>query len=265
MAINLELIKSRLNSLSTTDQNKKLFWKPVKGKQVVRIVPYKFNPENPFIELKFHYGLCGKTYISPDTFNRPDPIVEFCNKLKKTGDKDDWKKGRELEPKMRTFVPVIVRGQESEGVKFWGFGKKVYEDFLSIINDPDFGDITDLTTGRDILVEFKEAAETGKNFPETSIRAKPNITPAVDPTNKDLVAMLGKQTNIIELYEEKSYAELKELLKQHLNPSPDGQSTEDSPSSTNNQTADDMPKAASVTSVASEKTNIEAAFDNIFG
>ena len=26
---------------------------------------------------------------------------------------------------MRTFAPVVVRGKESEGVKFWGFGKTV--------------------------------------------------------------------------------------------------------------------------------------------
>ena len=261
MALNLDKIKARLNTLSNTDQNKKLFWKPVKGKQTVRIVPYKFSPENPFIELKFHYGLGGKTYISPDTFGRPDPVVEFANKLKKTGDKEDWKKGRTLEPKMRTYAPVIVRGQESEGIKFWGFGKQVYEEILNIINDPDYGDITDLTTGRDILVEFKEAIETGKSFPETSIRVKPNQTPAVDPANKELISLLGKQVNIIELYEEKSYEELKDILKQHLNPSQEN-GEDVSPTLTEEEAA--APKAASASSAPNSKKEIEAAFDNLF-
>ena len=35
-----------------------------------------------------------------------------------------------MEPKMRTYVPVLVRGKESEGVKFWGFGKLVYQELL---------------------------------------------------------------------------------------------------------------------------------------
>jgi hypothetical protein len=265
MAINLDKIKSRLTSLSNQDANKKLFWKPTPGKQVVRIVPYKFCPDNPFIELKFHYNLGGKTYISPDSFGRPDPIVEFANKLKKTGDKEDWKTGRSLEPKMRTYAPVIVRGQESEGVKFWGFGKQVYEEILNIINDPDYGDITDLTNGRDITVEFKEAAETGKNFPETSIRVKPNASPAVDPNNKELVALLGKQANIVELYEEKTYADLKEVLKNHLNPSQDNSSDSNSTGpeapSADGETA---PKAASVSTAPSSTKDIEAAFDNLF-
>lgn len=267
MALNLDKIKSRLNTLSNQDANKKLFWKPVKGKQVVRIVPYKFNPENPFIELKFHYGLAGKTYISPDTFGRPDPVVEFANKLKKTGDKEDWKKGRALEPKLRTYVPIIVRGQESEGVKFWGFGKQVYEEILKIIDDPEYGDITDLTTGRDVTVEFTEAQPGGKSYPETSIRVSPNAKPAVDPTNKDLIALLGKQVDIVTLYEEKSYAELKDILKNHLNPSGasadnSGDNTDTGPSPEAEES--DTPKAASATKVPSSNKDIESAFDNLF-
>lgn len=260
MALDINKIKSRLNSLSNTDQNKKMFWKP-SGKHIVRIVPYKFCPENPFIELKFHYGLCGKTYISPDTFGRPDPIVEFSNKLKKRGTKEEWKQGKNLEPKLRIYTPIIVRGEESEGVKFWGFGKQVYEDILNIINDPDYGDITDLTSGRDIVVEFKEGSETGKTYPTTSIRVKPTTTPAVDPTNKDLIAMLGKQVNIVELYEEKTYNELNELLKQHLNPSVD-HSTEYV--AVSQPTESNTPKAASVTNLPTSAKDIESAFDNLF-
>jgi hypothetical protein len=82
--------------------------------------------------------------------------------LKKTGDKDEWLMGRKIEPKMRTYVPVIVRGKESEGVKFWGFGKQIYTELLSIVSDPDYGDITDLMNGRDIDVEFTPAE--GANF-----------------------------------------------------------------------------------------------------
>ena len=57
--------------------------------------------------------------------------------------------------KLRTFVPVLVRGQEGEGVKFWGFGKTVYQEILGYITDPDYGDITDPTNGRDLTIEYK--------------------------------------------------------------------------------------------------------------
>ena len=218
MALDLSKLKSRLSSLSNTNQKSNLIWKPKPGKQVVRIVPYKFVPENPFIELKFHYNINGKTYLSPDSFGRPDPIVEFSNRLKKTGDKEDWKMGRKMEPKMRTFAPVIVRGEENEGVKFWGFGKQVYQELLSIISDPDFGDITDLTSGRDIVVEFKTGDESGKSFPETNIRVKPNVSLAVDPKNVQLIEALKSQVNILDLFPEFSYDELKDVMDKWLNP-----------------------------------------------
>lgn len=276
MALNLDRIKSRLSSLSNTNSKSTLIWKPSPGKQVVRIVPYKFNVENPFIELKFHYGLNGKTYLSPDSFNRPDPIVEFSNKLKKSGDKEEWKFGKKIEPKMRTFVPVLVRGEEGQGVRFWGFGKNVYQEILSIISDPDYGDITDVTNGRDIVVEFKTAEETGKSFPETSIRVKPNTSTAVPPSDKDLIAKLSNQTNILELFPELSYDELKGVMEAWLHSSDNNEEVSPSAAASSETKASleeaDTPKAAPSAapkspSAAASKANtddVSKAFDNLF-
>lgn len=275
MALNLDRIKSRLSSLSNTNSKSTLIWKPSPGKQVVRIVPYKFNVENPFIELKFHYGLNGKTYLSPDSFNRPDPIVEFSNKLKKSGDKEEWKFGKKIEPKMRTFVPVLVRGEEGQGVRFWGFGKNVYQEILSIISDPDYGDITDIQNGRDIMVEFKTAEETGKSFPETSIRVKPNTSTAVPASDKDLIAKLSNQTNILELFPELSYDELKAVMEAWLHSSDGGDDATPiaAASSANTAALEEAapaPKAASAPkspSAVTSKANtddVSKAFDNLF-
>ena len=217
MPLDLQKIKSRLDALKTTSTMSTSLWKPSPGKQVVRIVPYAHNPENPFIELLFHYNMNNKTYLSPASFGRPDPIVEFANKLKKSGDKEEWKQGRALEPKMRTYVPILVRGQENEGVKFWGMGKTVYQEILAIIADPDYGDITDLKTGRDITVEFKTAEETGKDFPETTIRVKPNQSVAFDPTNAEVREKVKNQKNVTELFPELTYDELAAVMDEWLN------------------------------------------------
>ena len=187
MSLDLSKVKSRLEALKSTSSKSTSLWKPSPGKNLVRIVPYSHNPENPFIELLFHYNMNNKTYLSPSSFGRPDPIVEFANKLKKSGDKEQWKQGRSLEPKLRTYVPILVRGSEQEGVKFWGMGKTVYQDILGIISDVDYGDITDLKVGRDIVVTFKTAEECGKEYPETTILVKPNQTPAFDPNDKVVI------------------------------------------------------------------------------
>jgi hypothetical protein len=141
--------------------------------------------------------------------------VEFAEKLKKTGDKDEWIMGRKIEPKMRTYVPVIVRGKESEGVKFWGFGKQIYTELLSIVSDPDYGDITDLMGGRDIDVEFTPAESAGA-FPKTTIRVKPNTTPATE--DKSIAEKIMNQPVITDIFPEPTYDELEQALAEWMNP-----------------------------------------------
>ena len=216
MAIDLDAIRKKLTNLQTTTGKQNNLWKPEPGKQTIRIVPYQYNKDNPFQELYFHYNLGKKIYLSPVTFGKADPVVEFCEQLKSSGNKEDWQMARKMEPKMRTYVPIIVRGQESEGVKFWGFGKTVYQELLSIIADPDYGDITDLMNGRDVTVEFI-AAEGAGSFPKTSIRVKPNQTQATD--NKDVASKITDgQKEITEIFKEVSYDDLKQALQEWLDP-----------------------------------------------
>jgi hypothetical protein len=251
--MDINSIRNRLNQLQTTNNRTSNLWKPQPGKQVIRVLPYKHNKDNPFIELFFHFGLNNKTYLSPITYGRPDPIEEFVQKLKTSGNREEYQMARKLESKMRTFAPVIVRGEEAQGVRFWGFGKTVYQELLSVIADPDYGDITDPVSGRDVAVEFKTAEETGKSFPSTSIRVKPNQTPIIEDKAK-LEAMLDNQKNIAELYQELSYEELTGVLNEWLNPSEEG--------------SDDTKKeAAPVSATIAESTKVEdtsAAFDELF-
>jgi len=215
--MDISLALKRFNSLQSNTKKSDSIWKPANGKSLIRIVPYKFNKDIPFIELYFHYNINNKTYLSPMSFGRPDPIVEFAEKLKRTGDTDDWKAGKKMEPKLRTFVPVIVRGKENEGVKFWGFGKTVYQDILGYIADPDYGDITDPMTGRDIVLDVTSAEESNAAYPTTAIRIKPTQTKLSDDPAV-VKQLLENQKNITELYQELSYAELKSVLENWLNP-----------------------------------------------
>ena len=245
--MDLDAIKSRLNQLQNTQTN--AFWKPQPGKSQIRIVPYLHDKNNPFSELFFHYSLVpNKTVLSPLSYGRPDPVQQFADKLKSTGNKDEWIQGKRIEPKMRTFVPVVVRGEESEGVKFWGFGKTVYQELLGIIADPDYGDISDSTTGRDIVVERQTPAEAGNQYGKTTIRVKPNVTALSDDSNL-LQRLLDEQPDIKELYQEPTFDELKSHLSNFLNPS---DSTE--------ETTEKEPEM-----VATEaSSNVEDDFDKLF-
>jgi hypothetical protein len=255
MAINLDAIKQKLNSLQTVTSKQSYLWKPEAGSQVVRIVPFQHNRENPFIELYFHYNFGGKSVLSPLSFGRPDPIQEFADKLKSTGNSDDWKAGKKLEPTMRCYVPVLIRGKESEGVKFWGFGKSVYQELLGVITDPDYGDITDAMAGRDITIEFKPA--DGKSYPETSIRVKPNQTPIT--TDKAILEKLMAQPTISELFKEHTYEELTLMLQNWLNPA-----DEVAASDTSSNTVKTNKLTAEVPTQVSSVDDVATAFDSLF-
>ena len=267
MALDINAIRSRLNKLQNTQRKTDALWKPTPGKHTIRIVPYKFNRDNPFIELYFHYNINNKTYLSPQSFGRPDPIVEFADKLKRMGDKEDWKAAKAMEPKLRTFVPVIVRGEEGEGVRFWGFGKTVYQEILGYIADPDYGDITDPTSGRDLTIEYKSAEEAGTTYPTTTIRVKPSET-ALSEDSTRATSFLEGQTEITDLYSELSYDELKGVLEGWLNPTAEGadqsvsQETLKTPTQTTTETT--PPQTTTTTSDSKKTEDVAAAFDDLF-
>ena len=249
--MDIEQIKKKLSQLQSTTSTKENFWKPIPGKTQVRMVPYKFNKDNPFVELYFHYNLGNnKTYLSPVSFGRPDPVNEFSEKLKSSGNREEWLQGKKIEPKMRTFAPVVVRGQEKDGVKFWGFGKTVYQELLGFIADPDYGDIADAINGRDIVVERQTPAEAGNQYGKTTIRVKPNQTPITEDS-KLLEDIFNSQVDLTGIYNEPTYDELKEALENYLNPS-DNEDDESQPTSNNESKGNSSTK------------NIEDAFDKLF-
>lgn len=283
--MDLNRIRERLESLSSQGKGaSKRLWKPQPGSQVVRIVPYIHNRDWPFLELYFYYDFGKKTIIAPQNFGQPDPVQELADKLKSTGEREDWLLARKIEPKMRTYVPILIRGQEHEGVKFWGFGKTVYEELLKTMDDPDYGDITDLKTGSDITVEY----EKGKDgFPKTSFRVKRNQTPATgDP---EVLKLLKEMPTVEEIWDIPSYEELSNLLDKFIN-NADTDEAEDDVDTDESTTSniDDLPddfypeKTATVKSPANNSTvakgkvtpkadpikqanaDIDAAFDELF-
>jgi hypothetical protein len=185
------------------------------------------------------------------------------------GDKEDWKAAKKMEPKLRTFVPVLVRGEEGEGIKFWGFGKTVYQEILGYIADPDYGDITEPTTGRDITIEYTSAEDAGTSYPVTTIRVKPTQTPITND-EAQVKQLLEGQTNITDIYSELTYDELKGILEGWLNPSAEGgqesvsQQSLSTPSTPSTPAAPAPQAAAPVAEDRKKLDDVANAFDDLF-
>jgi hypothetical protein len=176
-----------------------------------------FNKQNPFKEVYMHYGINNRTMMSLTNFNEKDPIVEFAQGLRKSNEKDNWQLAKKLEPKMRVFAPVIVRGEEDKGVRLWEFGKQVYMDLLSIAEDEDVGDYTDPITGRDITVETSGKETTGLMYNTSTVRVRTKSTPLSEDADK-VKLWLETQPDPLTQFKRYSYDEMKEALLKHLNP-----------------------------------------------
>jgi hypothetical protein len=232
--MDLKSIKNKLNALQTSGQKKekvdysKYLWKPKQeGKYQIRIVPSKLDKNNPFQEIFVHYGFSKFPLYALTNWGEKDPIVEFVKQLRSTNDKENWKLSKKLEPKMRVFAPVIVRGEEDKGVRLWEFGKEIYMNLLGIADDEDYGDFTDMAEGRDFTVEAVMGDIGGRQGLKSSIRVKPKTSPL--STNKeDIKKWLEEQPNILDIQStyKMTFDKMKETLQNWLNPEDATEETE---------------------------------------
>ncbi len=257
------LIKQKLESFQKKEKKekvdtKKFFWRPPVGKAVVRIVPAKENPKYPFKEVYFHYGIRKFPMYALTNFGEKDPIAEFADNLRKSGNKEDWKLSKKLEPKMRVFVPVIVRGEEEQGVRLWEFGKEIYNELLSLANDEDIGDFTSITDGRDITVETVGKEVTG-NYNKSSVRVKPKTTSLTEDKAK-LDKWLKEQPEVLSIYEKVSYDVMKQSLIDFLTPTGEEETTDET------EETEEIEVAATVneSSFSNGKTSKSKNFEDLF-
>jgi hypothetical protein len=168
MAINLDKMRSKLDRAEGKGKRAdSAFWKPQDGEQTIRILPMPDG--DPFKEMWFHYNLGdNRGFLSPKkNFGEDDPLDSFVRKLFNEGSDDSVKMAKNLMARQRFFSPVIVRGEEEKGVRLWGYGKMAYKDLLSLVLNPDYGDITDPDVGTDLVIQYGKPA--GASFPQTNI------------------------------------------------------------------------------------------------
>ena len=220
--MDLNQIKQKLESLQTQSNSNKgggksLFWKPSIGKQQIRIVPNKYNKSFPFTEMMFYYGIGQRVMASPMNWGEKDPIQEFTKQLRASGDKENWYLAKKLDAKTRIFAPVVVRGEESEGVKLWQFGKEIYEAFLQMAADEEVGDFTDILNGRDIKLNTVGPESTGTPYNRTT--ASPSMK--VSPLSNDealVETLLNDQPDPKKVFKPMPYEDMKTNLEEWLSP-----------------------------------------------
>ena len=220
--MDLNAIKARLNSLnsqSSSNQKEKkdytlTYWKPKQeGKFQIRFAPSKINKDNPFQEIFMHYGVGKYPIVALTNWGEKDPIVEFTKQLRKTSDPENWRLAKKLDPKLRVFAPVVVRGEEEKGVRLFEFSKTIYLELLSIADDEDYGDFSDVAEGFDFVVNASKVQDR-PGF-ALSLRPKPKQTPLSKDASQ-IEEWLENQPLLLEERYHYPYDKLKDELQKFL-------------------------------------------------
>ena len=106
-----------------------------------------------------------------------------------------------------------------------------------------------------VAVVFKTAEETGKSFPTTSIRVKPNQTSITEDASL-MENIMESQKEITEIYKELSYDELTDALNEYLT----GESSEEEETSE----AAETQTTATTSNTSFKKQETADAFDDLF-
>jgi len=214
MAIDLKKMRQKLNNIKGKGGGgKNVFWKPQDGEQTIRILPTEDG--DPFKEFWFYYNLDKTPVLCPKrNFGEDSPVLDFATKLYREGTPDSIKMAKDLFPKQRFFSPVLVRGEEGQGVRLWGYSKTVYEQLLQLVLNPDYGDITDTESGTDLVLQYGKAP--GAMFPSTKLTPKRKTSPACKDGDGDCKGLLEEIPEFEGLFERKTTAEVKQLLDQYM-------------------------------------------------
>jgi hypothetical protein len=224
----LDLAKMRAKLQESEGGGKKsdnIFWRPSEGEQEIRIVPTADG--DPFKVFHFHYnlgeGARGGVLCPKRQFGDNCPICDFASKLWQEGTDDSKKMAKNLFVRQRFFSPVIVRGEEEQGVRIWGYGKTIYETLLGLVLNPDYGDITEVETGVDFTLTYTLPKTKGA-FPKTDLVPKRKSSPLAP--KKEIVSILESVPEMEGLFSRKTTSEVQAILESFLDPS--GESLEDS-------------------------------------
>ena len=192
---------------------KNIFWRPEDGETTIRLVPTADG--DPFKEFWFHYNVGDNHgFLSPKkNFGEEDPLDDFIRQLYRDGGDDNVRLAKKLGARQRFFTPVIVRGQEDQGVKIWGYGKSAYKELLSLVLNPDYGDITDTAEGTDLVINYGKPP--GAQFPQTSITPRRKTSALSDDENQ-VHTWLDSIPSFDDLFERKSAQEVQTMLDAFL-------------------------------------------------
>ena len=238
--MNINDLKARLAGLNRRTAKANDVWKP-KDEHDVRLMPYPFAPD-PLNELYFHYEIGETTSIlcPKANFGKDCEICDFCDKLKSWQDasgqdkpestrRADFEIFKKVQPKARVFIPMVERGKEGDGAKFWGVTPAQATQILEICAETDRLDELGLNESNaldaifstkkayDLHVSFAKKGEKGNQKTYAQVTIKPKLKTSPLMGDKEQTAnLLASVKNLKDVYPEVPSEEVSRMLQKFL-------------------------------------------------
>lgn len=265
MTLNVDEIRKRLEKINSQGKGKNdgNLWKPQPNDNRIRILPYKENPGNPFVELYFHYNIGKRSFLCPSKTHGEDcPICELGTEMWNSDSEESKEIAKTLFAKNRTYVPMIERNENGAPIgkpKWWGMSPTIRNEFYNEIINPDCGDITDPAEGRDIVVNYLTPKQANNQYGKVSKTISFSRSKLAD-TEEAVSALVDAVTPITEIFQLEEYDKLADALENWLNPDNTQSSSTVDTSGDDSTTTETEVKAESVTSDDATKK-----FEELFG
>lgn len=212
MGIDFEALRRKLQENQpsekkdqTQERPKAKFWNPKNGTNIIRILPGKTRGNDFYVETLVHW--VENTPVNCRRMEGHDDCP-ICKQVKALYEAGETSKASKLRASKRYYFNVIDRENEAEGPMVYGCGVKVFNQVLSIMIDPDYGDITDPDNGFDL--KLIRTPKGGSNVDY-------NVTPRRNESPLNIDGWEEKMYDLSLLAEVKSPEEIEKIIQWKTN------------------------------------------------
>jgi len=210
MALDFELLRREYQE-AVAQQAVDEYWVPDFGENLVRVLP-PVDGTLFYKKVGVHYRLVGSgmEFCPKLTEGASCPVCEVVDQLRKMGTPVAMQLVNRLAVVERYLMNVVpLKEGEEKMIRQYLAPKTVRLALLKIVLDPDYGDVTDLERGRNIVIEKVQASGGFVNY---SVRAKPRETSVREVLGRQLRMEEIPDLNEFVRRRMKGYHELKAVL-----------------------------------------------------
>lgn len=151
----LEALREKLQNTNLGGGSRTQYFNAQEGENQIRVMPEVGNMGFFWQEVGVHYFPDKRKCYCPRIFSEGElacPICELVSDLYKAGDDDSREFASNLGVSRRFWINVISRDDEGAGPQIYTAPVSVFAYLSTLINDPDYGDITNVYEGTDVVV-----------------------------------------------------------------------------------------------------------------